>query len=91
VGNQLVWMHLRPGEAKGCVGCHESPQATPVESVPLAPANLPVFQSGSVPRALPDGPDQFRYRAKMWFKGHTPDEREQRQRTVQSINWFGRG
>ncbi len=40
--------------------------------------------------ALPDGPDQFRYRAKMWFKGHTPDEREERQRTVQSINWFGR-
>ena len=43
-----------------------------------------------VPRAVPDGPDQFRYCAKIWFKGHTPDEREERQRTVHSINWFGR-
>ncbi len=53
-------------------------------------ASLPVFNGGHVPRAVPDGPDQFRYRAKIWFKGHTPDEREERQRTVQSINWFGR-
>jgi hypothetical protein len=50
----------------------------------------PCLSAPSVPRAVPDGPDQFRYRAKIWFKGHTPDEREERQRTVQSINWFGR-
>ncbi|MFO7906048.1 MAG: HEAT repeat domain-containing protein, partial [Pirellulaceae bacterium] len=23
VGNQLLWMYVRPGERKGCVGCHE--------------------------------------------------------------------
>ncbi|TVS11379.1 MAG: hypothetical protein EA424_23925 [Planctomycetaceae bacterium] len=90
VGNQLVWMNLRPGEVKGCVGCHEPPGSAPLHATPIPLASLPIFEGGQVPRAVPDGPDQFRYRAKIWFKGHTPDEREERQRTVQSINWFGR-
>jgi len=91
VGNQLVWMHLRPGEVKGCIGCHEPPQwATPPPATTPAFSNLRVFQAGALPDALPYGPDQPRYRAKIWFKGHVPQEREERQRTVQSINLFGR-
>jgi hypothetical protein len=109
VGNQTVWMHLRPGEQKGCVGCHEPPHSaalthdhltlssyqpnggspTPLVPPESSPRNLRVFQA-DVPAALPDGHDQFRYRAKVWFKGHLPDEREERQRTVQAINLFGR-
>jgi hypothetical protein len=77
-------MYVRPGESKGCVGCHEQPD-TASESdreFPLALLNRPAA-------ALPTG-DQFRYRAKAWFKGHLPDEHEERQRTVQSISLFGR-
>ena len=35
VGNQTVWMHARPGEVKGCVGCHEPP-----DTAALAPPSL---------------------------------------------------
>ncbi len=85
VGNQLLWMVVRPGESKGCVGCHERPEtaADAHREFPLALLTRP-------PAALPTGDDQFRYRAKAWFKGHLPDEREERQRTVQSITLFGR-
>ncbi len=111
VGNQTVWMHLRPGENKGCVGCHEPPHSAAMvhadfpltlsqhggngmtasqAAPPVAFPNLRLFAEGELPRAVPDGDDQFRYRAKVWFKGHLPHEREQRQRTVQAINLFGR-
>jgi hypothetical protein len=85
VGNQLLWMYVRPGESKGCVGCHERPDtgADLQRKFPLAALGRP-------PALLPTGDDQFRYRAKAWFKGHLPDEREERQRTVQSITLFGR-
>ncbi len=85
VGNQLLWMNVRPGESKGCVGCHELPDTASDlhREFPLALLNRP-------PAALPTGDDHFRYRAKAWFKGHLPDEREERQRTVQSISLFGR-
>lgn len=85
VGNQLLWMYVRPGERKGCVGCHEQPDTASDlhRQFPLALLDRP-------PAALPTGDDHFRYRAKAWFKGHLPDEREERQRTVQSISLFGR-
>ncbi len=86
VGNQQVWMHVRPGERKGCIGCHERPDS----AAATRGDQLTAFQTGAIPKALPDGSDQLRYRAKIWFKGYLPDEREERQRTVQSINWFGR-
>lgn len=86
VGNQQVWMHVRPGERKGCIGCHEPPDS----AAETLKGRLAAFQGDSLPRVVPDGPDQLRYRAKIWFKGHLPDEREERQRTVQSINLLGR-
>jgi HEAT repeat protein len=86
VGNQLVWMNARPGERKGCVGCHEPPDIP----APVRPsACMKILGSGSVPRALPGG-EPFSYHAKVWFKGSLPDEREERQRTVQAANWLAR-
>lgn len=92
VGNQLVWMHVRPGEVKGCIGCHEPTDAAPpagVHPVTGRPYRS-AFQHGPPQRALPEGDRPFQYRAKVWFKGHLPDEREERQRTVQAISEFGR-
>ncbi len=85
VGNQLLWMYVRPGESKGCIGCHEPPDTAAEWSgeFPLALSNAPI-------PTLPTGHEQFRYRAKAWYKGDLPDEREERQRTVQSITLFGR-
>ncbi len=34
--------------------------------------------------------DEFTYRAKPWFKGHLPDEIEERTRTVRAVNLLGR-
>jgi hypothetical protein len=82
VGNQLTWIYPRPGETKSCVGCHEHPHSTPVRSNPLAAHHPPL-------RFLPRG-DEFRYRAKAWFKGSLPAEIEQRTRTVHAVNLLGR-
>jgi HEAT repeat protein len=91
VGNQLLWMNVRPGERMSCIGCHEPAEmAPPAASLGKAFYHPEALLGGNYPEALPDGPAQMRYRAKMWFKGHAPQEREERQRTVQSTNYFGR-
>ena len=82
VGNQLTWIYPRPGETKSCVGCHENPHATPRANAPLAAQHLPMS-------FLPRG-DEFRYRAKAWFKGHLPPEIEERTRTVRAVNLLAR-
>jgi len=82
VGNQLVWINVRPGEQKGCVGCHERPDTA-------VPAGRPQALALPFQRALPAGAP-YNFHAKAWFKGSLSDEREERQRTVQSANWFGR-
>jgi len=91
VGNQLLWMNVRPGERMSCIGCHEPAEmAPPTELLGQAFFHPDALLGGTYPEALPDGPTQMRYRAKMWFKGHAPQEREERQRTTQSTNYFGR-
>jgi hypothetical protein len=82
VGNQLIWMNVRPGENKGCIGCHESADT-------VVPPRPTIALRAERPKMLPSG-EPFQFHAKVWFKGHLPDEREERQRTVQSANWFGR-
>jgi len=82
VGNQLTWMSPRPGETRSCVGCHENPHTATAVHNPLA-ANHPPIDF------LPTG-DEFRYRAKAWFKGHLPAAIEERTRTVRAVNLFGR-
>ncbi len=83
MGNELIWQYVRPQEIKGCVGCHESPDATPsLPSFPLAQKVAPVA-------CFPHG-DEMQYHAKMWFKGWAPDEREERMRTVNSTTILGR-
>ncbi|MDR0521991.1 MAG: HEAT repeat domain-containing protein [Planctomycetaceae bacterium] len=83
VGNQLIWMNVRPGERKGCTGCHEDPNMAAAAAGTAGALKL------SVPAVLPLG-ETFRFHAKVWYKGSLSDEREQRQRTVQSANWLAR-
>jgi hypothetical protein len=81
-GNQLTWIHPRPGEMKSCVGCHEGPHSTSRGNDPLA--------SHVRPASFLPGNDPFRYRAKAWFKGSLPPEIEERTRTVRAVNLLGR-
>jgi hypothetical protein len=82
VGNELNWHYVRPGETKGCVGCHERPDAASSAEyrLPLALQSPPV-------RCLPVG--EMLYRAKNWVK-QIDDENEERKRTVNAINVIGR-
>jgi hypothetical protein len=84
VGNELIWQYARPGETKGCFGCHEGPNTAPrrLEQFPQATQQVPL-------PALPRGND-MRYRAKMWHKGDAPWPREERMRTVNSVTLLGR-
>jgi hypothetical protein len=84
VGNELIWHYARPGESKGCFGCHDNPNRTPprIERFPAATRKDAL-------QALPRGGD-LRYRAKMWFKGTAPWSREERMRTVNAVNLLGR-
>ena len=83
VGNELNWHYVRPGETKGCVGCHEKPDSGPaaLPGAPLALRAPPV-------RCLPVGGEML-YRAKNWIK-QFDDENEERKRTVNAINVMGR-
>ena len=83
LGNQTFWMYARPGETRGCVGCHEpADSSTPSASVSLA------VQRAAL-ETLPRG-GEFSYRAKTWLKGVLPDETEERSRTVRAVNLMGR-
>lgn len=84
MGNELIWQYVRPKEIKGCVGCHESP-----DDAPSMPSAFPLAQRQTPVQCFPHG-DEMQYHAKMWFKGWAPDEREERMRTVNSINFLGR-
>ncbi|MDP6546503.1 MAG: HEAT repeat domain-containing protein [Phycisphaerae bacterium] len=83
VGNQLIWMHARPGERRSCVGCHESPDAT------MLPTHRPQALRIAPVKCLPTG-GEFSYRAKFWNKGTLSDEGEERTRTVRAVSLIGR-
>ncbi len=83
MGNQLIWMYVRPGERKSCVGCHEPPDGTA-----LPPARPRAMNITPLP-CLPTG-GEFTYGAKLWNKGRLSDEGEERTRTVRAINLIGR-
>jgi HEAT repeat protein len=83
VGNQLIWMTVRPGEVRTCIGCHEQPGTTPVNR------SFPVTsKQASIPCLSTE--DSMSYRAKLWNKGSISDEEEERMRTVQAVNLMGR-
>jgi HEAT repeat protein len=82
LGNQLTWIYARADETKSCLGCHEIPNTAPSNNRPLAMRLGPLT-------FLPRG-DEFRYRAKAWFKGSLPPEIEQRTRTVRAVNLLAR-
>lgn len=52
--NQMSWMYVRPGETRGCVGCHQPRQDAPMPSVGLlkavAAAPLKLTGRGDPPR-----------------------------------------
>jgi len=83
VGNQLIWMHVRPGERRSCVGCHEEPDAT------MLPTHRPQALRIAPVKCLPTG-GEFSYRAKFWNKGTLTDEGEERNRTVRAVSLIGR-
>jgi hypothetical protein len=85
VGNQQIWMYARPGETRGCVGCHEKPDATAHmrnRKFPQAAKTAPI-------KCLPTG-GEFSYNAKLWNKGRLSDEGEERTRTVRAVNLISR-
>jgi HEAT repeat protein len=85
VGNQQVWMPVRPGETRSCAGCHERPDTAPLAATaPFPQAVVHGFES-----CLPVG-GEFTYRAKLWQKGVLPDQGEERTRTVRAVNLLGR-
>jgi HEAT repeat protein len=85
VGNQQIWMYVRPGERRSCAGCHEAPDtAAQVGTAALASAvTVPALS------LLPTG-DEFIYRAKAWQKGELADAAEERTRTAGAVNLLGR-
>ncbi|MCP4378311.1 MAG: hypothetical protein GY794_19315, partial [bacterium] len=83
VGNQLIWMPIRPGERRACIGCHERPNET------MLPAHRPQALRITPVKCLPTG-GEFSYRAKVWNKGILTDEGEERTRTVRAVNLIGR-
>lgn len=46
--NQSAWIWLRPNERRGCIGCHEHPEITPDNRVPLSVKKDPVIIPVSV-------------------------------------------
>jgi HEAT repeat protein len=83
VGNQLIWMFVRPDETRSCVGCHEKRDTTTL------PNHFALAAKTGAVRMLPTG-GEFSYRAKAWLKGTLPDEAERRTRVVRAVNLIGR-
>jgi HEAT repeat protein len=84
LSDQLIWMQLRPGENRGCMGCHEEADGSPqsrggyVQAATQPPvACLP--QEGAM-----------RYRGKIWYKGVVRRHDEERMRTVNSTSLMAR-
>ena len=84
MGNEFLWQFNRPNENKSCVGCHENAGEAPppMTSFPKAHRVAPV-------QCFP-APNDIIYHAKAWTKGWLNDEREERMRTVNGTDWFGR-
>ena len=54
--NEMSWIYVRPGETRGCVGCHQPRQATP----PACAAVIQALQTA--PLKLPGGGSSHRFR-----------------------------
>jgi hypothetical protein len=85
LGNQLTWMYTRADETKSCVGCHEIPNTAPSSPGASGPMAMRLGPLDFLPKG-----DEFKYRAKAWFKGSLPDEIEHRTRTVRAVNLLAR-
>lgn len=57
--NQMSWMYVRPGETRGCVGCHQPRQAAPPTSGLLQATSIPPLKltgRGDPPRFRGNNP-----------------------------------
>jgi len=85
IGNQIQWIYVRPGERKGCVGCHEKAETAP-QTTPRGRA------ARTAPVAfLPIG-NEFEYEARPWRRNDpiVLDSIEERLRTVLSLGLLAR-
>ncbi|MDP6523055.1 MAG: HEAT repeat domain-containing protein [Kiritimatiellia bacterium] len=85
VGNQIQWIYVRPGETRGCIGCHNNPEVAPRQDArPQATQEEPV-------RLLPTG-HEFEYEARPWRRNDpiVLDSIEERLRTVLALEILGR-
>lgn len=82
--DQLSWMQLRPGENRGCMGCHE-----PYDVSPPVRHNYLYAALHPAQRCVPDGPT-FEFRGKMWYKGTVRRNDWERLRSVNSTTFIGR-
>jgi len=84
LSDQLIWMQLRPGENRGCMGCHEETDASPQSrGAYIQAATQP-------PVACLPQEGAMRYRGKIWFKGVVRRHDEERMRTVNSTTLLAR-
>jgi HEAT repeat protein len=84
LSDQLIWMQLRPGENRGCVGCHEEADASPQSRGGYAQASAQPAVT-----CLPQE-GALRYRGKIWYKGVVRRHDEERMRTVNSTTLLAR-
>ncbi len=54
--NEMSWIYVRPGETRGCVGCHQPRQVAP----PLAPQSVQALQVPPLQLTGRGNPHQFR-------------------------------
>ena len=84
IGTQFVWFNIRPGQTRGCVGCHEKPSTTTLPRSFLAARQSPV-------KAFPTG-QEFKYEALMTrrFDPFIPDTIEEALSLVGSYSHLAR-
>lgn len=84
LSDQLIWMQLRPGENRGCMGCHEEPDVSPQNQGGY------VLAATQPPLACLPQEGALRYRGKIWYKGVVRRHDEERMRTVNSTTLLAR-
>ncbi len=78
--NEMSWIYVRPGEKRGCVGCHQSRQSTP----PTAPAVLQALRTP--PLKLTGGATAHRFRGNNAAVTGLMEMQFDRYREVASLN-----
>ncbi len=81
--NEMSWIYVRPGEKRGCVGCHQPRQSTP----PTAPALIQALQTP--PLKLTETASSHRFRGNNAAVTGLMEMQFDRYREVASLNRHG--